>query len=192
MIIKLNVGGRIFLTDEETLSEGMLGALIKHQNPAQQVDGYHFIDRDPDTFRWILNYLRGSKVLPSKDSTDIQLIREEAEYFALDQLVVRIQHMSCPSFSKGDNVTVRGSKFTIMSVSESGYAVTRLGKCFQVNASENVEKTTIEVGDVVMAYHKPSSKRLAGICMAIIGKNHVIQFNGDLGQEDVKDSGVRF
>ena len=96
MIIKLNVGGRIFLTDEETLSEGMLGALIKHQNPAQQIDGNHFIDRDPDTFRWILNYLRGSKVLPSKDSTDIQLIMEEAEYFALDRLVVRIQHMSCP------------------------------------------------------------------------------------------------
>jgi hypothetical protein len=192
MIIKLNVGGRIFLTDEETLSEGMLGALIKHQNPAQQIDGHHFIDRDPDTFRWILNYLRGSKVLPSKDSTDIQLIMEEAEYFALDRLVVRIQHMSCPSFSKGDNVTVRGSKFTIMSVSESGYKVTRLGKCFQVNASENVEKTTVEIGDVVMAYHFPSKKRKPGICMAIQGKNRVIQFNGDLGQEDVKDSGVRF
>lgn len=192
MIIKLNVGGRIFLTDEETLSRGMLGALIKHQNPAQQVDGHHFIDRDPDTFRWILNYLRGSQVLPPKHSTDIQLIREEAEYFALDQLAARIQHMSCPSFSKGDNVTVRGSKFTILAVSESGYKVTRLGKCFQVNASENVEKTVVEVGDVVMAYHKPSSKRIPGICMAIEGKNRVIQFNGDLGQEDVKDSGVRF
>ena len=192
MIIKLNVGGRIFLTDEETLSEGMLGALIQHQNPAQQIDGCHFIDRDPDTFRWILNYLRGSKVLPSKDSTDIQLIREEAEYFALDQLVSRIQHMSCPSFSKGDNVSVRGSKFTILSTLESGYKVTRLGKCFQVNASENVEKTTVEVGDVVMAYHKPSSKRAPGICMAIEGQNRVIQFNGFSGQEDVKDSGVRF
>lgn len=79
-----------------------------------------------------------------------------------------------------------------MSVSESGYAVTRLGKCFQVNASENVEKTIIEVGDVVMAYNIKSKKRLAGICMAIQGKNRVIQFNGDLGQEDVQDSGVRF
>lgn len=192
MIVKLNVGGRVFLTDKETLSEGMLGALIKHQNPAQQIDGHYFIDRDPDTFRWILNFLRGSKVLPPKHSTDIQLIREEAEYFALDQLAARIQHMSCPSFSRGDNVTVRGSKFTIMSVSESGYNVTRLGKCFQVNASENVEKTTVEVGDVVMAYHKPSSKRVPGICMAVSGKNRVIQFNGDFGQENVKDSGVRF
>lgn len=192
MIIKLNVGGQIFLTDSETLSQGMLGAMIQHQNPAQEIDGHYFIDRDPDTFRWILNYLRGSQVLPSKDSTDILLVKEEAEYFALDQLVARIQHMSCPSFSKNDNVTVRGSKFTILAVSESGYKVTRLGKCFQVNSSENVEKTSVEVGDVVMAYHKPSSKRMPGICMAIQGKNYVIQFNGDLGQADVKDSGVRF
>ena len=79
-----------------------------------------------------------------------------------------------------------------MSVSESGYKVTRLGKCFQINASENVEKTTVEVGDVVMAYHLPSKKRKPGICMAIEGKNRVIQFNGDLGQGDVQDSGVRF
>ena len=192
MIIKLNVGGRIFLTDSETLSQGMLGAMIQHQNPAQEIDGHYFIDRDPDTFRWILNYLRGSQVLPSKDSTDILLVKEEAEYFALEQLVSRIQHMSCPSFSKNDNVTVRGSKFTILAVSESGYKVTRLGKCFQVNSSENVEKTSIEVGDVVMAYHKPSLKRMPGICMAIQRKNYVIQFNGDLGQADVKDSGVRF
>lgn len=192
MIVKLNVGGRVFLTDAETLSEGMLCAMVQHQNPARQIDGHHFIDRDPETFRWILNYLRGSKVLPSKDSTEILLVKEEAEYFALDHLVARIQHMSCPSFSKGDNVTVRGSKFTIMAVSESGYKVTRLGKYFQVNASENVEKTTVEVGDVVMAYHKPSSKRIPGICMAIQGKSCVIKFNGDLGQEDVKDSGVRF
>jgi len=192
MIIKLNVGGRVFLTAEETLSQGMLSVLVQHQNPAQQIDGHYFIDRDPGTFRWILNYLRGSKVLPSKYSTEILLVKEEAEYFALDQLAARIQHMSCPSFSKGDNVTVRGSKFTILSTSESGYKVTRLGKCFQVNASENVEKTTVEMGDVVMAYHKPSSKRIPGICMAIEGNNLVIQFNGDLGQEDVKDSGVRF
>lgn len=194
MIIKLNVGGRVFLTSEETLTGtySMLSVLVQHPNPAQLIDGHYFIDRDPDTFRWILNYLRGSTVLPPRDSTEILLVKEEAEYFALNQLAARIQHMWCPSFTKGDNVTVRGSKFTILSTLESGYKVTRLGKCFQVNASENVEKTTVQIGDVVMAYHKPSRKRLPGICMAIAGKNRVIQFNGDFGQEDVQDSGVRF
>ena len=192
MIIKLNVGGRVFLTSKETLSEGMLSVLVKHDNPARQIDGHYFIDRDPDTFRWILNYLRGSRVLPPKNSCEILLIKEEAEYFALDQLTARIQHMSCPSFSTTDHVSVRGSKFTVLSPIDAGYKVTRLGKCFQVKASENMEKTFVEIGDVVMAYHKPSRKRLPGICMAIEGKNCVIQFNGGLGQETVKDSGVRF
>ena len=69
MIIKLNVGGRVFLTSEETLTGtySMLSVLVQHPNPAQQIDGHYFIDRDPDTFRWILNYLRGSTVLPPRD-----------------------------------------------------------------------------------------------------------------------------
>ena len=110
----------------------------------------------------------------------------------MDELSIRIQHTICPSVTKGDHVLVRGSKFTIMAVMETGYKVTRMGKYFQISSSENVESTTIKIGDVVMAWHKPSSKRLPGICMAIQGKKMVIQFNGDFGQEECADSGVRF
>ena len=193
--MKLNVGGKIFVTSKDTLCDqglNMLSAMIKHANPAQMIEGHYFIDRDPYVFRWILNYLRGSKVLPPKESTDMYLLKEEAEYFAMDNLSSRIQHMLCPTFTKGDNVLIKGSKFTILSVSEAGYKVTRLGKCFQINSSENVESTQIEIGDVVMAWHKPSRKRKPGLCMSIDGKVYVIQFNGDLGQEDCADSGVRF
>ena len=195
MLVKLNVGGRVFLTTESTLSDkgnNMLSAMIRHSNPAQLIDGHYFIDRDPETFRWILSYLRGSKVLPHKDSNDIALLKEEAEYFALDELTNRIQHMVYPSFSKGDPVLIRGNKFTIIDVSESGYKVTRLGKCFQINSSENVERCTIEIGDVVMAYHKARHKRIPGVCMGIDGKKYVIQFQGEEGQEHCLQSGLRF
>jgi len=195
MIVKLNVGGRVFLTAKETLTDrgaNMLSVMIEHQNPAQVVDGHYFIDRDPETFRWVLNYLRGSRVLPPKNSTQMLLLKEEAEYFALDELSTRIQHTICPSFAKGDHVLVRGSKFTIMATSEAGYKVTRLGKYFQISSAENVETTNVEIGDVVMAWHMPSNKRRPGICMAITGRKKVIQFNGDFGQADCADSGVRF
>lgn len=195
MIVKLNVGGRVFVTTKSTLTDSgmnMLSAMIQHSNPAQLVDDHLFIDRDPETFRWILSYLRGSKVLPPKDSIDIALLREEAEYFALDELTNRIQHMVCPSFSKGDPVLVRGNKFTIIDVSESGYKVTRLGKCFQISSSENVERCTIEIGDVVMAFHKKRQKRIPGVCMGIDGKKCVIQFQGEEGQVDCLQSGIRF
>ena len=194
MIVKLNVGGSLFLTNRETLVDSgvnMLSAMIRHENPAQQVDGYYFIDRDPHIFRWILNYLRGSKVLPRSGSTEISLLREEAEFFALDGLVTQIQHILCPSFTKGDNVVVRGHKYTIMSVEENGYKMTRLGKIYPIPASENVEQTQLEIGDVVMAYHVPSNKRQPGTCMAIRGKNCTIKFD-QFGQFDCKDSGVRF
>jgi len=195
MIVKLNVGGRVFLTSKSTLTDSgnnMLSAMIQHSNPAQLIDGHYFIDRDPETFRWILSYLRGSKVLPPKESNEMALLKEEAEYFALDELMNRIQHVVCPIFSKGDPVLVRGNKFTIIDVSEGGYKVTRLGKCFQINSSENVERCIIEIGDIVMAYHKARHKRIPGVCMGIDGKKYVIQFQGEERQEDCLQSGIRF
>ena len=195
MIVKLNVGGRVFLTSKSTLTDSgnnMLSAMIQHSNPAQLIDGHYFIDRDPETFRWILSYLRGSKVLPPKESNEMALLKEEAEYFALDELMNRIQHVVCPIFSKGDPVLVRGNKFTIIDVSEGGYKVTRLGKCFQINSSENVERCIIEIGDIVMAYHKAKHKRIPGVCMGIDGKKYVIQFQREEGQQDCLQSGIRF
>lgn len=207
MLIKLNVGGQLFWTSRETLmSQGphMLSAMVQHDNPGRLIEGAYFIDRDPNAFRWILNYLRGSKTLPnrymyiSSDQTtkimnpEFLSLREEAEYFAIENLLSRIQHMICPSFSKGDAILVRGSKFTILNVEETGYVVTRLGKSFRIDASENVEPTRVEAGDVIMAWHRPSNKRMPGICMALEGRNVTVQFNGDLGQEGCNESGVRF
>jgi len=195
MIVKLNIGGRVFLTTQSTLTDSgnnMLSALIQHSNPAQLIDGHYFIDRDPETFRWILSYLRGSKVLPHKDSNEMALLREEAEYFALDELINRIQHVIYPIFSKGELVLIRGNKFTIIDVCESGYKVTRLGKRFQINSSENVERCIIEMGDMVMAYHKAKHRRIPGVCMGIDGKKYVIQFQGEEGQQECLQSGIRF
>ena len=195
MLVKLNVGGEIFWTTDDTLTSrgpNMLSCMIQHPNPARKVGDALFIDRDPKAFRWILNYLRGSRVLPRKNSPDMYLVKEEAEYYAIDSLKTRIMHMSCPSFGKNDGIAVRGCKFTIVSIEESGYVVTRGGKKFRVDSSENIEPTTVEVGDVVMAWHRPSHKRLAGICMHIDSQTCRIQFNGDIGEDECPLSGIRF
>ena len=170
----------------------MLSAMIQHDNPGRLVEDAYFIDRDPVPFRWILNYLRGSKALPPKESVDMVLLKEEAEYFAIENLLSRIQHIMCPSFSKGDGILVRGSKFTILKLEETGYVVTRHGKNFRIDASENAEPTRVEAGDVIMAWHRPSNKRVPGICMAIEGRVITVQFNGDLDQDGCNESGVRF
>lgn len=193
-LVKLNVGGHVYWTTHDTLTSrgpNMLASMLRHPNPGQKVDDAFFIDRDPETFRWILNHLRGSKTLPRKDSVDMYLLKEEAEFFAMDDLLMRIQHTLCPSYNKGDFIMVRGSKFTILNLTDTGYVVTRCGKKFKLDSSENIEPTIIEVGDVIMAWYQPLHKRLPGICMAIDGKEYTIQFNGDYGQEKCPATGVR-
>lgn len=194
MLVKLNVGGQLFITTEETLQNrpSMLNVLVRHDNPAQLVDGAFFIDRDPQAFRWILNYLRGSSVLPPKHSTELLRLQEEAQYFAVDGLVQHIRHLICPSFSKDDHVRVRDHKFTVTGVEDTGYLVTRGGKRFRIPASDSLEATDIEVGDVVMAYRIGSHRHMAGVCMNRSGHDTRIQFNGDLCTTQCKLSGIRF
>lgn len=195
MVVKLNVGGTVYLTTIETLTnrgENMLTALIKHQNPAQMIDGGYFIDRDPLVFRWILLYFRGSNILPLRSSTELWLLREEAEYFAVDGLLTRIQHILSPSFKKKDHVMVRGTKCTIVDVAKNGYVVTRQGKQCNVSSAENVEPTVIEQGDLVMAYTRLSGKHVKGICMSMEDKNYTIQFDRQETQVSCPSSGVRF
>lgn len=192
-MIKLNIGGQIFITTAETINSeySMLTAMIKNENPASMVEGALFIDRDPNVFRWILNYLRGSKILPKKYSTDMYLLLEEASYFAVDGLVTRIRHLLSPSFKKGDFVSVRGSKFTIVNIERNCYIVQRLNGKFKIDIEENMEPTQIEVNDVVMAYSKINQKKMPGVCMAISNKKYTIQFN-NAGQETVVRGALRF
>jgi len=193
-MIKLNVGGQLFITSSETISSehSMLAVMLQHENPAKIIDGAFFIDRDPKVFRWILNYLRGSKILPKKYSIEMYLLLEEAHYFAVDGLVARIHHLMTPSFKKNDFVTVRGSKFTILNIEQHSYIVQRLHGKFKIDIDENMEPTKIEVDDVVMGFSKTKQKRLPGICMAIQGKNYTIQFNGHYGQEILLIGALRF
>ena len=63
-ILRLNVGGRIFLTTRESLcAEG--GSMLANKfDPVSQFaapvefEGAIFINRDPDSFKYVLNYLR--------------------------------------------------------------------------------------------------------------------------------------
>lgn len=195
MLVKLNVGGHVYWTTQDTLTSrgpNMLSAMIQHPKPGSLIEDAYFIDRDPETFRWILNYLRGSRTLPKKHSPEMYLLKEEAEFFAMDDLVTRIQHLMSPSFNKGDSVSVRGSKFTIQQQTGTGYVVTRCGKHFKLDASENIEPASVEIGDVVMAWYQPMHKRIPGICMAKDGKEYTIQFNGTIGQQTCPSTGVRF
>ena len=77
--IAFNVGGWWFQTSRETL------AAVPNSNLAHVQDG-SFIARDPTYFRYILNALRGTIVLPS-DAQPLHELRVEADYFNLKSVV---------------------------------------------------------------------------------------------------------
>ena len=89
-IIKLNVGGHVFLTSTLTLTrdpDSMLAAMFSGRHKLHTTsDRAVFIDRDGTHFRHILNFLRDgflkSGALPD-DQSVIQELMAEAEYYQL-------------------------------------------------------------------------------------------------------------
>jgi len=129
-----------------------------------------------------------------RTSMDLWLLREEAEFFAVEGLLCRIQHILCPSYKKNDNVMIRGTKCTILNVDKNGYIVTHQGQRLAISSAENVEPTLIETGDIVMAWYQTLGKRKRGICMSVEKdtREFAIQFDGNNNQEMCASSGVRF
>ena len=88
-MIALNVGGTCYHTSKSTLEKqpSFFSTLMKWQVPTEK-DTY-FIDRDPTHFRYILNFMRGSKCLPDNSSALKELL-EEADFYCLEELMNRI------------------------------------------------------------------------------------------------------
>ena len=70
-VIPLNVGGYSFVTTLSTLikdKDSMLAAMFSGRHELDtDSEGRYFIDRDGTYFKYILNYLRDRKQLPSAD-----------------------------------------------------------------------------------------------------------------------------
>eukprot|EP00088_Acartia_fossae_P062007 TRINITY_DN7462_c0_g2_i1.p1 TRINITY_DN7462_c0_g2~~TRINITY_DN7462_c0_g2_i1.p1 ORF type:complete len:224 (-),score=55.98 TRINITY_DN7462_c0_g2_i1:107-733(-) len=95
--ITLNVGGTRFQTSRTTLlsePESMLAKMfdpVSPMKPAKTQDGVFFIDRDPDTFKEVLSYLRSKEI----SSGILDKLKREAEYFQLAGLKAKIQEIKC-------------------------------------------------------------------------------------------------
>ena len=89
-VLKLNVGGKEFMTTQGTLSSDQNSMLARMFStdangriPAtQDANGAFFIDRCPKYFGVILNFLRSGK-LEKVANVDLKFLRNEAEYFCI-------------------------------------------------------------------------------------------------------------
>lgn len=82
--ITLNIGGTNFYTTYDTVH--------KYRSFFSNIhDSDIFIDRDPLHFRYILNFMRGSHVLPL-DPTVLKELYVEADFYCLSELADNIKH----------------------------------------------------------------------------------------------------
>lgn len=86
-IVYLNVGGQKFATSKQTLisvENTYFTSLLSHENglisALKDRDDCFFIDRDPDLFRIILNYLRSGQ-LYQIDNVNLDTLLHEAEFY---------------------------------------------------------------------------------------------------------------
>jgi len=88
--IILNVGGKLFTTSLSTL-RSVSGTFFekmfrKGANTTASADGKYFIDRDPSTFGYVLDYLRsGDLLIKSEDKNMRMQVLADAEYFQLPE-----------------------------------------------------------------------------------------------------------
>ncbi|KAH8855059.1 BTB/POZ domain-containing protein KCTD3 [Schistosoma japonicum] len=91
-IVNLNVGGRKFSTSRNTLlwnKNSFFSILLDGALPTMRDEsGAIFIDRDPDMFSVILNYLRTGEL--NLNGVDITSLKNEAQFYALDSLVRKL------------------------------------------------------------------------------------------------------
>tara|TARA_B110000008_G_C16683961_1_gene449915 strand:- start:175 stop:564 length:390 start_codon:yes stop_codon:yes gene_type:complete len=102
--IVLDIGGQYFTTTRYTLESqpGFLSSLSMKNTDCHKLP---FIDRDHTHFRYILNFLRGSQVLP-KDPLVLQELLVEADFYSLSHLVNSIRSALTGDLQKAECVAV--------------------------------------------------------------------------------------
>uniref|UniRef100_UPI00398EA45A BTB/POZ domain-containing protein KCTD1 n=1 Tax=Pristiophorus japonicus TaxID=55135 RepID=UPI00398EA45A len=159
--VHIDVGGHMYTSSLATLtkfSDSRIGRLFDGTEPIvlDSLKQHYFIDRDGQMFRYILNFLRTSKLLIPDDFKDYSLLYEEAKYFQLQPMLVELerwkQERELGRFSRpceclvvrvapdlGERITLSGDKALIEEVfPEIGDVM-----CNSINAGWNHDSTHV-------------------------------------------------
>ena len=90
-IIDVNVGGHVYTTSLASLTrypDSMLGVMFSgRRSVARDSRGNFFIDRDGPMFRYVLNFLRSSKLNVPDDFQEFDQLMEEADFYQIPRLI---------------------------------------------------------------------------------------------------------
>ncbi len=113
--IKLNVGGHLFVTTKETITKRAQESsrLVKFIQDESKKDscGVLWIDRSPDYFKAILNYLRTGVVIVDP-SISVRGVLEEAKYYEIHAMIPELNEIILNACQSKQNADELISNFT--------------------------------------------------------------------------------
>uniref|UniRef100_A0A8C6VYM0 Potassium channel tetramerization domain containing 15 n=1 Tax=Nothobranchius furzeri TaxID=105023 RepID=A0A8C6VYM0_NOTFU len=94
--VHIDVGGHMYTSSLATLTkypDSRISRLFNGTEPIvlDSLKQHYFIDRDGEIFRYILSFLRTSKLLLPEDFRDFHLLYEEARYYQLTPMIKELE-----------------------------------------------------------------------------------------------------
>ncbi|KAF4656226.1 BTB/POZ domain-containing protein kctd3 [Perkinsus olseni] len=132
-MVALNVGGTTFETSRQTLCQqegSFLEAILsgRYEVP-KDADGRVFLDRDPEMFRQILNFLRNPMNPPCpRDATESMLLAREADFYGVEKW---------PGYDVRANKWMQAQGCDLIEERSAAAAVNYLGNIFAFGGIDN-------------------------------------------------------
>ena len=83
----MNVGGTTYITQRSVLTQvkdSVMEAMFSGRHPVKEVDGMMFLDKNPETFKHVLEYLRcNRKMIDIESQSTKKLVEIELEWWGL-------------------------------------------------------------------------------------------------------------
>ena len=141
-IINLNVGGKLYTTSISTLTkypDSMLGRMFKGDLPsAKDAQGNVVIDRDGKLFRYVLSFLRSSKLILPENFNELSLLQEEAEFYQIPELIAAVK--AYPLMKEVFMLNVGGTIFPVLRKYLQPDNCEELGEVLDLNKEFDIKK----------------------------------------------------
>uniref|UniRef100_U5EQL8 Putative seta binding protein sb1 n=1 Tax=Corethrella appendiculata TaxID=1370023 RepID=U5EQL8_9DIPT len=171
-IVNLNVGGKKFSTSRQTLTwipDTFFTSLLSGRiSSLRDENDAIFIDRDPNLFSIILNYLR-TKDIDIK-SCDIRVLRHEAEYYNISPLIKRLllceemDHSGCGDllfygYLPAPNIPIQDFNINLTTSTSSSSTIAAAATTTTATSTSSINSNTHPVASTSSASSSSSSSQ---------------------------------
>ena len=141
-IINLNVGAKLYTTSISTLTrypDSLLGKMFQGDIPSSKdAQGNVVIDRNGKLFRFVLSFLRSSKLTLPENFDELALLKEEAEFYQISELIAAVE--AYPLMKDVFMLNVGGTVFPVLRKYLQPDNCEKFGEVLDLNKEFDIKK----------------------------------------------------